>query len=69
MFHLRPNASKFALVRLVEFLEAQGLEWMDIQMVTPLLETMGGRYVSRKDFLMRLAKSRGSARALDWTNV
>jgi hypothetical protein len=62
MFHLRPNASKFALVRLVEFLEAQGLEWMDIQMVTPLLETMGGRYVSRKDFLMRLAKSRGSAR-------
>jgi hypothetical protein len=27
---------------------------MDIQMITPVTELLGGHYISRRDFLMRL---------------
>lgn len=64
MFHRRANASKCALVKLVEFLSGEGLEWMDIQMVTPLLSAFGGRYIPRRDFLRRVADAHRSARAL-----
>ncbi len=64
MFHRRTNASKCALVKLVEFLAANGQDWMDIQMVTPLLSTFGGRYIPRRDFLRRLEESRASAREM-----
>ncbi|MBX3021442.1 MAG: leucyl/phenylalanyl-tRNA--protein transferase [Bdellovibrionales bacterium] len=66
MFYKRDNASKFALVKVAEFLQSQGLEWMDIQMVTPLLENMGGVYISRDEFLKRLEKSKAVAKSLDW---
>lgn len=64
MFHLRPNASKVALVCCVEMLRQRGLKWMDIQMVTPLLEAFGGNYISRASYLERLEKARPGARAL-----
>ncbi len=54
MFYLEPNASKVALVHLIEYLRSHHMKWMDIQMVTPLLESMGGKYISRKEFLNRL---------------
>lgn len=53
MFHRRTNASKLALCHLVEYLRSQGYRWMDIQMVTPLLEAFGGKYISREEFLRR----------------
>jgi len=68
MFYKRPNASKLALVKMIEFLKSQGLEWMDIQMVTPHLENMGGRYISREEFLRRLETCKRTARALDWAS-
>jgi leucyl/phenylalanyl-tRNA--protein transferase len=61
MFFIRPNASKVALVTLVEFLRAHGLLWMDIQMVTPALAGFGGKYISRDDFLQRLELSKAVA--------
>lgn len=61
MFFLKPNASKFALVKMVEFLEAKGLSWMDIQMVSPLLELMGGKYISREQFLRQLDQAKTAA--------
>jgi leucyl/phenylalanyl-tRNA--protein transferase len=64
MFHRRPNASKFALAQLVEFLSRQGLSWIDIQMVTPLLQQFGGKYIDREDFLARLEKSKEKARPI-----
>ena len=64
MFFRKTNASKFALVRMVEFLQQAGLEWMDIQMVTPLLASFGGRYIPRRDFLQRLEEAKLTARAL-----
>jgi leucyl/phenylalanyl-tRNA--protein transferase len=54
MFHLKANASKMALVKLVEHLKSQGQTWMDIQMLTDVTTALGGKYISREDFLGRL---------------
>jgi leucyl/phenylalanyl-tRNA---protein transferase len=54
MFSLRSNASKLALLFLVEHLKDRGLDWIDIQMVTPHLEALGAKAVSRADFLAKL---------------
>jgi leucyl/phenylalanyl-tRNA---protein transferase len=58
MFRLRPNASKLALLFLVEHLKTRGLDWLDIQVLTPHLEALGARLVSRDYFLERLARAR-----------
>lgn len=55
MFHLKPNASKLALWKLVEVLQSKGHHWMDIQMVTPVLAGFGGKLISRDEFLTRRA--------------
>jgi leucyl/phenylalanyl-tRNA--protein transferase len=54
MFHLKSNASKMALVKLVEHLKQQGQTWMDIQMLTEVTTALGGKYISREEFLQRL---------------
>lgn len=54
MFYKKPNASKLALWALVELLEGQGHEWIDIQMVTPVIGSMGGKYIDREDYLEML---------------
>lgn len=53
MFFKKDNASKFALYKVVEYLKKQGHTWMDIQMVTPVTEAFGGKYISREEFLKR----------------
>ena len=58
MFHLRPNASKLALLHLIEHLRARGLEWLDIQVLTPHTEALGARLVPREEFLELLARAR-----------
>jgi len=55
MFSLRSNASKWALLFLIEHLKKRGLDWIDIQMVTPHLEALGAKDVSRAEFLEKLA--------------
>lgn len=54
MFFKKKNMSKFALVKLVETLQNEGRTWIDIQMVTPVLASFGGKYISRELFLKRL---------------
>lgn len=66
MFHERDNASKIALVKLAEHLASQGLEWMDIQMLTPHLERLGAIEVPRREFLDLLKKTRARKRTLSW---
>lgn len=66
MFFRKSNASKFALVKLVEFLKAQKMTWMDVQMVTPLIEMFGGHYISRAQFLRRLEAAKKSAREIQF---
>ncbi|OQW49320.1 MAG: leucyl/phenylalanyl-tRNA--protein transferase [Proteobacteria bacterium SG_bin7] len=51
MFFKKDNASKMCLVSLIEFLRSQGHQWMDVQMVTSVVERLGGEYVSQKKFL------------------
>jgi leucyl/phenylalanyl-tRNA--protein transferase len=57
MFFKRSNASKLCLWKMIENLQAEGRTWMDIQMVTPISECFGGKYISRADFLRRLGLS------------
>ncbi len=54
MFHKEPNTSKLCLVEMALKLKSLGLCWMDIQMITPVTEHLGGHYISRRDFLLRL---------------
>lgn len=65
MFHYADNASKFALLKLVEILSAQGVRWMDTQMVTPVLEQMGGKYIPRAEFLARVDAAKPGAKPLE----
>ena len=55
MFSRATDASKVALVRLVEELKARGFPLVDCQMHTPLLESLGGREIPRREFLRALA--------------
>jgi leucyl/phenylalanyl-tRNA--protein transferase len=58
MFFLRPNASKLALLHLIEHLQARGLDWLDIQVMTPHMQALGAHTVTRDEFLERLAAAR-----------
>jgi leucyl/phenylalanyl-tRNA--protein transferase len=58
MFYLRPNASKLALLFLIEHLQRRGLGWMDIQMMTPHMAALGAKLVTRDEFLERLRQTR-----------
>ena len=62
MFFKESGASKRCLHALVEKLKTFGLEWMDIQMVTPVLKALGGKYVTRDEFLQRLVQAKASGR-------
>lgn len=55
MFHVASNASKVALVRLVERLREWEFRMVDCQVHTPHLERLGAREWPRDDFLDELA--------------
>lgn len=50
MFYRRSNASKVALLHLIDVLKRNGLTWLDTQMVTPVTEQLGAEYISRGEF-------------------
>ncbi|MES2801793.1 MAG: leucyl/phenylalanyl-tRNA--protein transferase [Bdellovibrionota bacterium] len=54
MFFKKSNASKYAFLKLVEHLQSLGFTWMDLQMVTDVSESFGGKYISREEFLDRI---------------
>jgi leucyl/phenylalanyl-tRNA---protein transferase len=58
MFYTDANASKLALLHLIERLAAAGLDWVDIQTLTPHMERLGARAVAREGFLVMLQKTR-----------
>ena len=57
MFHRVTDASKVALIALVERLRARGYVLLDTQWVTPHLEQFGAIEIPRDDYLKRLDKS------------
>lgn len=56
MFYRVSNASKLALVHLIQHLEKQGFGMMDCQMKTSHLASLGAREIYRADFSRRLAE-------------
>jgi leucyl/phenylalanyl-tRNA--protein transferase len=54
MFHTATDASKTALVALVDWLNDTGAELLDVQWVTDHLATMGAVPIPRRDYLTRL---------------
>ncbi|HEY9012991.1 MAG TPA: leucyl/phenylalanyl-tRNA--protein transferase, partial [Devosia sp.] len=74
MFHRATNASKMALVHLVERLRAGGYMLLDTQFVTPHLASFGGIEIPREDYELRLSEAlqhEGDFFALDrtWTDA
>ena len=59
MFHRETDASKVALVALVERLRARGFTLLDTQWVTPHLEQFGAIEIPRDDYLKLLEESLG----------
>ena len=55
MFYRRPNASKLALLHLIEHLRTRGATWLDCQVMTPHMEALGAREIARGRFLDLLA--------------
>jgi leucyl/phenylalanyl-tRNA--protein transferase len=57
MFHTKPNASKVALVHLVQRLRERGFELLDTQAVTPHLRRFGCLELPAREYLLRLRKA------------
>jgi leucyl/phenylalanyl-tRNA--protein transferase len=64
MFYRRTNASKLALLHLIDHLRGRGLDWIDVQTLTPHMARLGARLVGRDVFLDRLARTRARALGL-----
>lgn len=64
MFHRRTNASKFALLHMMDHLRERGAQWIDIQMVTPHMAILGGKAIPRKEFLDMLSAAQSPERKL-----
>jgi len=54
MFSKVSNASKFAFIRFVQQLRAEGVELIDCQVYTEHLESLGARMIHREDFISLL---------------
>lgn len=61
MFHLEDNASKVALVSLLYLLKQRDIGWIDTQMVTSVIENLGGVEIPRDTFIKMLNISLGRA--------
>ncbi|CAN5579600.1 leucyl/phenylalanyl-tRNA--protein transferase [soil metagenome] len=57
MFFKRPNASKLALLFLIEHLRQRGAAWLDTQLMTPHFKVLGAKEISREEFLDKLEKT------------
>lgn len=55
MFHRRADASKLALLFLIDHLRERGATMLDCQVMTPHMEALGAREISRAKFLDALA--------------
>lgn len=61
MFHKADNASKVALIALLYQLHQKGIGWIDTQMVTPVVEALGGIEIPRDTYLNMLKIALGTA--------
>lgn len=64
MFYKEPNASKLALLFLIDHLSARGSTWLDAQVMTPHMKTLGAKEISRSKFLEKLRSSQLASKDL-----
>jgi leucyl/phenylalanyl-tRNA--protein transferase len=57
MFARSSNASKLAFITFARYLNAEGFDWIDCQIMNPHLATLGAHHMSRPDFLDALASA------------
>jgi leucyl/phenylalanyl-tRNA--protein transferase len=57
MFYKVPNASKLALLFLIDHLKSRGSTWLDSQVMTPHFKALGAKEVGRDEFLLKLKKT------------
>ncbi len=55
MFYNKPNASKLALLFLIDHLHSRGSTWLDAQVMTPHIKALGAKEIERTEFLQILA--------------
>jgi leucyl/phenylalanyl-tRNA--protein transferase len=58
MFYKQPNASRLALLFLMDHLREHGATWFDVQVMTPHMKALGAREISRGQFLNKLKDTR-----------
>ena len=56
MFHKESNTSKLALLAVLYSLHINGLQWLDTQMVTPVVDNLGGREIPREIFIEKMER-------------
>lgn len=54
MFHTVPDAGKVALLTTLRMLQKSKFEFVDVQMVTPIVAQFGGELIFRDEYLTRL---------------
>ena len=57
MFSLEPNASKLALIHLAGHMKKNGGAFIDCQLKTAHLESMGARYISYEEYLKKTTET------------
>jgi leucyl/phenylalanyl-tRNA--protein transferase len=63
-FYRKDNASKVAMIRMVEYLREQGISWFDCQVLTPFSEGFGACEITRDEFMTLLAQTREAGKPL-----
>ncbi len=56
MFYKQPNASKLALLFLIDHLRTRGSTWLDCQVMTPHMKALGAKEIERIEFLENLKR-------------
>jgi len=59
MFHKVSNASKLALLFLIDHLQKNNATWLDVQVMTPHIKVLGAREIRRREFLRKLKETQG----------
>jgi leucyl/phenylalanyl-tRNA--protein transferase len=57
MFFRQPNASKLALLFLIDHLRARGSIWLDAQVMTDHMKALGAKDIDRVEFLDKLKET------------
>jgi leucyl/phenylalanyl-tRNA--protein transferase len=60
MFYKKPNASKLALLYLIDHLKSRGSTWLDCQVMTSHMKTLGAKEIGRNEFLQKLVEIQNS---------